>query len=240
MVFAQKGYDEMNRPDFAHTDLNRLEDRDLRCIIEHFPLPGRSYEEIARVVHDLPTTLESILSSDFLFQRICDKSELLLDVSPFLLFNVLLRHTLTDHRTQSERRIINYLANLLSVFVHTDRMLRVQPYDSEGREYLIDLISESEGADANRQFLIYAHIGNYSLFLTGLFPQWIEYRHRYKRRPVDMGYYIDFGRTYFNRAASHRMANELGLDDVFFRLAVLFESYQSTLNHISRTYLAPS
>ena len=228
----------MHRPDFARSDLSGLADRDLRIIAEHFPAPGANYEDIARCIDNLPTTLESVLNSEFLFQKVCGQSKLLLEVSPFLLFNVLLRHSLIDHRQRLDRKIINYIANLLSLFVRTDRLFRVQPGDPTCREYLVDLISESAQADSERQFLIYTHIGNYSLFVSGLFPRWIEYRQRFRRRPVGNDFYVNFGRTYFRQAADHRLAHELGLDDVFFRLAMLFDSYRGALNQIARNYLS--
>jgi len=227
----------MPRPDFAHTDLRRLEDRDLRFVVENFPVPGRSYEEISQLIDSLPTTVESMLSSEYLYRTVCDQNRLLIDVSPFLLFSVLLRRCLADHRTRDDQRIINYMANLLSLFVHTDRLYRVQPGDAETREYIVDLIQEAQQANERRQFHIYSHIGNYSLFLTGLFPRWIEYRHRYGRRPVDVQYYVDFGRAYFQRASEHPMAKELGLDEVFLRLALLFDSYKAALNRMTREYL---
>lgn len=227
----------MRSPDFAYTDLERLESRDFQFIVEHFPVPGRSYEEIARLVHTLPTTLESLLNSEYLFRMVCEETRLLLNISPFLLFSVLLRRNLRDHRAKPDRKIINYLANLLSLFIRTDRLFRVEPHDRKEHQYLVDLISEGETADSRRQFLIHSHIGNYSLFISGLFPAWIEYRYRYKRRPINAQYYVDMGRTYFQRAATHPMARELGLDDVFLRLALLFEAYQKTLNEISQSYL---
>jgi hypothetical protein len=227
----------MKSPDFACTDLERLESRDLQFIIEHFPLPGRSYEEIARLVHTLPTTLESLLNSDYLFRKVCDETKFLLNISPFLLFSVLLRRNLRDHRAKPDRKIINYLANLLSLFIRTDRLFRVEPHDRRDHQYLVDLISEGEAADPRRRFLIHAHIGNYSLFISGLFPAWIGYRYRYKRRPINGQFYVDMGRTYFQRAATHSMARELGLDDIFLRLALLFEAYQRMLNEISASYL---
>lgn len=227
----------MRKPDFAHTDLSHLEDRDLRFIIEQFPVPGRSYAEIARLVHTFPTTLESLLNSRYLFDKVCVRSKLLLDISPFLLFNVLLRHNLMDHRARLDRKIINYLANLLTLFVRTERMLRVQLQDEDTHEYLVGLIDESQSADSARKFLIYAHIGNYSLFISGLFPGWIEYRYRFKRRPVNTRFYVDFGRSYFQQAAAHRLAREFGLDDVFLRLSLLFDLYKASLNQIAKNHL---
>ena len=44
----------MPAPDFARTDFNGLTDRDVQFLIENFPKPGRSYEEIASLIHETP------------------------------------------------------------------------------------------------------------------------------------------------------------------------------------------
>lgn len=226
------------RPDFACTDVSALTGGDLRFLIDNFPGPGGSYEEIARLVHELPTTVESMLDSDFVLDRILASRELLLDISPFLLFNVMLRRTLGGRRTKDERSIINYLANLLSLFIRTERMQRVAADDQHTHGYLVSMIEEAEEADPRRKFLIYAHIGNFALFLTGMFPEWIEHRHRYGRRTVNRKFYSDFGRTYFDMAAGHPLAEEYRLDSVFFRLALMFDDYQQAMNRMARDYLS--
>lgn len=227
----------MGTPDFAVTDLSRLHRRDLQFIIDHFPQGGRSYEEIAQVVHTLPSTIESALSSDYLFEQVCDRTRVLLDVSPFLLFNVLLRRALPDHRTGPGRKIINYLANVLALFVRTERLYRIDPYDREAHEYLVGMIENAQEADTRRQFLIHSHIGNYTLFLTGMFPQWIDYRHEVKKRPVNQRYYIDMGSAHFHRASRSDLAREYALEDVFLRLSLRFEHYKHTLNQVASKHL---
>lgn len=227
-------------PDFAHADLQRLADRDLKFLIENFPQPGRSYEEIAEVIHSLPNTLDSLLESEYVLDRILDQRSFLLDISPFLIFNVMLRRCLEKPRNSRDHKVINYVANLLSLFVKTERLHRVQPHDQKTYEYLVEMMEEASRADKRRQFMIYSHIGNYSLYLSGVFPAWIQYRHRYKRRPVDEKFYIDFGRTYFDRASKHPLARSYQLEEVFLRLALLFEEYRHALNRLSKQYLFPS
>lgn len=226
----------MARPDFARSDLGALAQGDLRFLLEHFPAPGQTYEAIAANLRTLPSTLESMLDSDYVFREILDRRELLLDVSPFLLFNVLLRRSLGKARTAPERKAVNYIANVLALFVRADRLYRVQPNDPEMQAYIVDWLSEAAEADSARQFCIYAHIGNFTLFLTGVFPAWIEHRHRYKRRPVDRSYYTQQGQTNFHQAALHRLARDYGLDDVFMRLALDFEGYARALNHMVATW----
>jgi hypothetical protein len=226
------------RPDFARTDAEAvLSDRDLRFLMRHFPEPGKNYEDIARIIDTVPITVESMLASDFVLQKILDRRQLLLDVSPFLLFSVLLRHTLKDHRSRLDRRVLNYLANLLSLFARSDRLYRVTPGGDETYAYLSELVAAAAEADTRRRFLIHSHIGNYALFIAGLFPRWIEHRHRYGRRPVDRAFYLDFGRAYYQQVAQHPMAREIDLDDVFLRLALVFDQYVASLNRMTRRYL---
>lgn len=206
-------------------------------MLNNFPQPGRSYAEIAQIVHQLPTTLESMLDSGFVINKLLDNRANLLRISPFLLFNVLLRQTIDSKRNAMERRVINYLANLLSLFVKTERVYRIEPQDQKTYEYLVDLIEASTLTDARRQFLVYAHVGNYSLYLTGLFPSWIDYRYRFKKRPVTADYYSELGRSYFHQASLHPLAKEYRLDEVFLRLALMFDDYKKALNRLSDDYM---
>ena len=86
----------MQKPDFARTDFSQFVDKDLRVLIENFLQPGRSYEEIAQLIHRLPTALESMLNSESVFNTIRDQNQLILEISPFLFFSVLLRRSLVD------------------------------------------------------------------------------------------------------------------------------------------------
>lgn len=227
----------MRRPDFARTNLSGLADRDLEFLLENMPQPGSSYQDIARLINSLPTTLESMLTSEYVFQMIYNRQRQLLNISPFLLFSVLLRRSLARPRSALDRQVINYLANLLTLFIRTDRVYRVEPGDLAPHSYVVDLLQEVQDADPYRQFITYAHVGNYALWLTGLQLEWLEYRHRYHRRPIDAQYYVASGRSNFGQAARHRLAKEFSLEDVFLRLAMRFEYYKQGLNYMVRHFM---
>lgn len=227
------------RPDFAVTDVSGLKGSDLEFLIEHFPRPGKDYRELASVIDSLPSTLESMLESDYVLERVLDKQNLMLDVSPFLLFNILLRRALPGRRTPLERRVINYIANLLALFVKVDRLYRIRHNDPEMYEYIVDIVKRASDADPAERFAAYAHVGNFALFLTGMFPHWIEHRHRFRRRPVDRKYYEDQGGAYYHQAGLHPLADKFNLKDVFMRLAINFDSYAAALNTMQGRYLMP-
>ena len=227
----------MIRPDFAHTGLARLEGRDLRFLIENFPGKEKSYEEVVEVIHKMPTTLESMLDSDYVFNSITREQAPLLDVSPFLLFNVLLRKSVEKRHSANGRRVVNYIANVLSLFMSTERSHRIRSADINGTEYIVDMIAQAQTADSQRQFMIYSHIGNYSLYLTGLYSRWINYRHQYQRRPINIDYYLEQGQAYYGQASCHTLATEFGLKEVFTQLAETFDYYRQALNRMTAKYL---
>lgn len=227
----------MTRPDFAWADTSRLTDDDVLFLIESFPEPARSYEGIARILEELPNTLESALTSRSVVEKVIHDRDKLLRISPFLLFNVLLRQVLDHREGRVERRVINYLANLLAIFVASHRLYRVEEVDAEDREYLVDLLEEAMDADDRRRFMVHAHVGNYALYLSGVFEKWIESRHRYGRRPVDTGYYADLGSASFGQAATLPPAKEYELTDVFVRLSLMFDPYRTALSRLANDYL---
>ncbi len=227
----------MAQPDFAHTHLECLTQGDLRFLIERFPQPSANYHELATALLEFPTTLESLLNSEYVYQEIKQGETLLLDVSPFLFFNVMLRRILDKPRGLIERQAINYLANLLCVFLATQRLQRVAPDDPQPFDHLVDLMGQAVCSDARRRFLIYAHIGNYSLYLTGFFADWLTHRHAHGRRPVSPNYYFNLGSSYYGQAASHPLAHEYRLHQVLLHLALGFERYRGALHTLAHTHL---
>lgn len=228
---------ESPRPDFAARGLDRLTDRDLRFLAENFPQPVASYAEMARVFATLPSTLESMLDAEYLQRRIFENRRELLAISPFLLFNVLLRRCIDGARTPTDRAVINYLANLLALFVRLERVYRPDLDEGRSHEYFVDLAEEAARAGEPRRFIVQAHIGNYAIYLTGIFADWLEYRRRYRRRPVELRYYADMGRAGYRDAAASRLARAYRLEDVFLRLALRFDHYRERLNVLAREYL---
>ena len=227
----------MRRPDFARTELHPLADGDLRFLIESFPEPASSYEEIARVLDELPNTLESMLTSQVVVEQVIFDREKLLRISPFLLFNVLLRQVLADHRRPAERRVVNYLANLMALFVNKHRLYRIDSADQEAYEYLVDLIEQAVDADRRRRFLVHAHVGNYALFMTGLYGAFLEERFKHGRRTVNGDYYADLGSSSYSQASALPPAQEFDLTDVFVRLSLTFDSYRQALATVATDYM---
>src|SRR5207249_7208168 len=97
--------------------------------------------------------------------------------SPALFTYVAVRHTLLAAGVD-DRELADYLAALILEFGDHDRHTRIRRADDQTYGYLVDMIGELTGVDdtGERGFLLRVHLGNYSLWLAGLFPDYVEAR----------------------------------------------------------------
>jgi hypothetical protein len=139
---------------------------------------------------------------------------------------------------EHERVLADYAASILLHFGLRDRAGRVSDTDDETFDTLTGLLGAAEGPDPRRAFLVQAHLGNYALWMSGLFPDRIE-RRRWKRGGPDLEYFERMGRRGFELAANHRLAGEQGLALLFTHVAERFPVLRMALNRLSDTLLFP-
>lgn len=96
-------------------------------------------------------------------------------------------------------------------------------------------IAESDG---RRGFLLSAHLGNFALWLSGLFPDWIGTRERRRGGP-NLGYHEAMGQTGFSLAADAPFARRRQLDGCYRDAAKAFTALRVALNRFSDRYLTP-
>jgi hypothetical protein len=89
-----------------------------------------------------------------------------------------------------------------------------------------------------RGFLLRAHLGNYALWLAGVFPEYITARQRRKGGP-GLAYFETMGAQGFQLASDHRLAQAFDLEDVFTAAAETFPALRVALNRVSDTWLFP-
>lgn len=150
---------------------------------------------------------------------------------------VVVRHAL---RTMGEedRSLADYVAAVLIHFGLRDRATRVGESDDEQYDTLAALLEDAEGADPRRAFLVRAHLGNYALWLSGIFPDYIEHR-KWRRGGPTLDYYEEMGRRGYRMAADHRLAQHYGLAPLYLVASERFDRLRVALNHISDTLLFP-
>jgi hypothetical protein len=99
------------------------------------------------------------------------------------------------------------------------------------------MLAVLQTADDHTGFYIRTHIGNHSLFLSGVFPERIRYRAESKGAP-DMNYYEELGRTNYRVASDHRLAHKYDLAAVFDTLAGRFRATRLALNELTDRLLS--
>jgi hypothetical protein len=151
---------------------------------------------------------------------------------------VMVRHALR-RLGEGDRALADYLSALVVHFGTRDRAVRVGESDDQIYAALTDLLSDVNDPDARRSFLVRAHLGNYALWLSGIFPDYVEQR-RWNRGGPQLDYYEEMGRRGFQLAAEHRLAEEHGLAPLYTAAADRFGLLRLALNSLSDWLFFPN
>lgn len=248
--------------------LQRLSDKDLLFLIESYVTKRNDYENIANLIRGDEDVIGKMIDSDRVFSKVMNCTERILEISPYFLFSLLLRRAFKEKRKDikfidqtievlnktepvipwnknrimnllEDTQVSNYIANMLAQFTKSSRLFKIKENEKESHQYIVDMIADSLHSDNHKKFYIYCHIGNYTLFLTGMIPEYIKYRYEYKRRPVNKGYYVDFGKTYYGLASEHTNARKNRLTGTLSQLSEGFEAVAQILSFMNREYLYP-
>lgn len=151
---------------------------------------------------------------------------------------VLVRHALRSVG-EEDRVMADYVASILLHFGLKDRARRVDTADDEVYDTLADLFGAVNGPDQRRSFLVRAHLGNYALWLSGVFPDGVAARH-WRRATPDLEYVEEMGRRGFQLAAAHQLAVAHGLAPLYTAASERFPQLRAALNQVSDAYLFPN
>ena len=127
---------------------------------------------------------------------------------PALIFYVLVRQSLLEGGIDS-RALADYATTLVVRFGQAKRAYRVAKGADDEYHYLTDIVLHMEGADGRETFLLSAHLGNFALWIAGLFPQYVAAR-RHRRGAPPLSYYEQMGTTGFRMAADSTEASRPG------------------------------
>jgi len=151
---------------------------------------------------------------------------------------VMIRHALRN-AGESDRGLADYVSAIVIHFGFRGRSERISESDDEIYGALVQLCADLDDPDARRRFLVQTHLGNYALWLSGIFPDYIEQRH-HRRGGPDLEYYEEMGRRGFQLAADHRLAEAHGLSRLYLTAAERFAVLRTALNQVSDSLLFPA
>jgi hypothetical protein len=170
-----------------------------------------------------------ILDDELLFRAVLERPECL-RISMHLYFYILVRNVFRGSGL-AEREVADYVAEVLAEFSQTHRIQARVNSQGKPMDYFVDMLAALKTADDLTSFFIRAHMGNYSLFLSGVFPDRIRIRSERRGAP-DIRYYEEIGRSSFRAASDHRLAYKYDVAEIFNTLSERFQTTRKALNDL--------
>ncbi len=156
---------------------------------------------------------------------------------PQLVFYLLVRHALLEDGI-TDRSLADYLAALIATFGREGRAYQIQDEAVEYR-YLTDIVAEGDRSSGRRAFMLRAHLGEFALWISGLFPDHIAAREQRRGAP-GLDYFEQLGSTGFRMAARYDDAEEIGLAELYRNCADYFPALRIALNRVADRHLFPA
>jgi hypothetical protein len=152
--------------------------------------------------------------------------------------NLVWQHFTEDVRLE-EPSITQYVSDLLSSFAHIKNLYQIRNAYGKQLDDVGEMLLESnpmlEATSFDRERAVRKHVGDYTLFMTGLFPESVAKSNQAKRRRLDA--YIDFvqaGKESYAIVSSFDQFEYRGEAPLFRRLSENFELCVVGLNLVKQ------
>jgi hypothetical protein len=94
------------------------------------------------------------------------------------LFGTLTEKSFTEHLGWPDQNVTSYVSNLLVDFTHSDQLYKIRNQEDQPVDTVVDLLFESEvlleAQSMDRERDVHQHIGDFTLFMAGLFPEYLR------------------------------------------------------------------
>ncbi len=136
--------------------------------------------------------------------------------------------------------IMEYICDMLTRFSRTDALYRIRHPEDRRLELVVEMLLEAsqssdvtdESFNPSREWEIRRHIGDYTLFMTGIFRENVE-----KRSILDF-YMAEGKRSYLSAAQINRVLYMPGAH-LLEALSRDFEHIAGALNYMKKVHLQP-
>jgi len=200
--------------------LLKASDRDF--VFSVFLESGESPEVLEQLAED-SQAYDSLLEDERLFQAIVD-SPVVVPFSSALYFYVLARRALSRFGLDS-RDLADYVAVVLMNYLEPHESVQ----DGWPHLYWVDFLESLEGLEGGERFYKTLDWANSALFITGVFPDYVEKRVNRSGAP-SLSFYESVGASCFRMVEGHALAGEFNLREVFSALGEGFSRARQALN----------
>ncbi len=183
--------------------LQDLTDDDIYFIVRTIVDKRQDYDHICELLKDKPDLVEIMLEDEKLFWRVQDEEDIFLEISPFLLFSILIQQTKKHLEKKNctmeiigreripvfdaedavvllqNKDVRAYLARMLASFTRVDSTTVVYrarglTYQRHFSELDFDDVLELAGlVELPYRYDFYKRLADISLFITGIFPEYM-------------------------------------------------------------------
>lgn len=143
------------------------------------------------------------------------------------------RHFFGDAKVR-EREVVCYVSDLLMNFTHVDNLYRIRDACGRRIEQVGEMLVESNplltARSFNREREVRKHIGDYTLFMIGVFPESLRAR---RRRSLSLDAFVDYlraGKESYAIVGSFDQFEYRGEAPLFRHLSEIFEECVFGLN----------
>jgi hypothetical protein len=150
------------------------------------------------------------------------------------MFSALTEYTFLAELGVTDTRLIDYLSEFLARFVHRDALYAIRGPQGRRLEELADMIVEAERLEhrGSRRREIYRHMGDFSLFWTGVYPEAIEARGHVYSKDSLINYYEIGKRSYHIASMYADTPTQAAQSPILRRLSDEFELYSLGLRKV--------
>jgi len=146
--------------------------------------------------------------------------------------------SLVEQEFRGEPEVAAYVANLMADFAHVDSLYRIRNSRGKRLQEVGEMMIESNpllGASSfDREREVRKHIGDYTLFLTGLFPEYVASLPRRGLRLDSIIDYVKAGKESYRIVAAFDQFEYRSVAPLFRRLSDEFEGCVYGLNRVKQ------
>ena len=154
------------------------------------------------------------------------------------LFTELVQRHLTEAAQVQDQQLAQYIAGLLVDFTHAENLYRIRNSQGKRLEDVGEMLLASNPLLDAPSFIyereVRKHIGDYTLFIAGLFPEHIARISRQKQRLDSLIDYLKAGKESYQVVASFDQFEFRDQSPLFRRLAERFELCVYGLNLVKQ------
>jgi hypothetical protein len=147
-------------------------------------------------------------------------------------FNWLVRRSFRDLGIR-DAEVADYVSALLANFARTENLYRIRTYHGTRLETAVEMLLEANlswySEEWDREKEIRKHVGDYILFMAGIFREWVE-------RQSFLDFYLEEGKQAYRTVSEYHQALYRPGSRLYSELSRNFEFYVGALNYMKKTF----